>query len=207
MPLMLHIKNTFLVGKGTNRECYIHPDDSSKCLKVTVSNDHKESWREIRYYQLLQKRNITWDMLARFYGTVETDMGEAMVCDLPRDYNGEISKTLYSYLSTAENTKLIHNPLPLLYQLHDYIISQRIIVKDLNFRNMLYQKLSDTEANLIIIDGIGNHEFIPFSTYIDYFTLRKITMRWDVFEASWRRKHKDNALFIEMLDREERYHY
>lgn len=204
---MLYIEKNFLVGKGTNRECYVHPDDPNKCLKVTVSNDHKESWRETRYYRLLQKKEIDWQMLARFYGTVKTDMGDAMMCDLPRDYDGEISKTLYYYLSTAENTKLINNPLPLLYRLHDYIIAERVIVKDLNFRNMLYQKLSPTDANLIIIDGIGNHEFIPFSTYIDYFTLKKINKRWDVFEKSWRRKHKDNSLFIGMLDGEERYHY
>ena len=204
---MLHIKNSFLVGKGTNRECYVHPDDPNKCLKVTVSNDHKESWRETRYYRLLQKREIDWQMLARFYGTVKTDMGDAMMCDLPRDYDGKISKTLYYYLSTAENTKLINNPLPLLYRLHDYIIAERVIVKDLNFRNMLYQKLSPTDANLIIIDGIGNHEFIPFSTYIDYFTLKKINKRWDVFEKSWRRKHKDNPIFIAMLNDSKQYTY
>ena len=70
---MLTLKSSSLIGKGLRRECYFHPEDETKCIKVIVAGDHKETLREQSYYRLLEKRHISWEMLARFYGNVETN--------------------------------------------------------------------------------------------------------------------------------------
>ena len=91
---MLKLEPSALFGRGLRRECYFHPEDETKCIKIVVDGDHKETVREQSYYRLLEKRNISWRMLARFYGNVETNRGEGAVFELIRDYNGEVSKTL-----------------------------------------------------------------------------------------------------------------
>ena len=104
---MLTLESSALIGRGLRRECYFHPEDENKCIKVVVSGDHKETRREQSYYRLLEKRNISWRMLARFYGNVDTNLGEGAVFDLIRDYNGEISKTLGHYFSAINETDRI----------------------------------------------------------------------------------------------------
>ena len=95
---MIILKNKKIIGQGTNRACYIHPEDDSKCIKVTVSGDYSESNKEKKYYKVLENKNISWEMLAKYYGTVATDLGEGLVFDLVKDYRGEVSQTLESYL-------------------------------------------------------------------------------------------------------------
>lgn len=195
---MISLKEGTLVGTGTNRACYVHPENPDKCIKVTISEDHKESWRETRYFQLLQKRSISWNMLVHFYGIVDTDLGKGMICDLPRDFNGDISKTVQYYIDHPHDIK-INNLFKMMDDLRAYLLHNLIIVKDLNFLNLLYHRINEKEGNIIIIDGIGNNDFIPFATYIAPLTRKKILRRWHNFEAAWPRKVKESPFYEQQL--------
>lgn len=50
-----------------------------------------------------------------------------------------------------------------------------------NFNNMLVKKCGE-ELKLIMIDGIGNSDFIPLANYIDWYAQKKIQRRWTRFE-------------------------
>ena len=102
---MINIDSSTLVGKGLHRECYVHPEDPSLCIKIVVAGDSSESQREQKYYRLLQKRNTSWEILARFYGVVDTNLGCGAVFDLIRNYDGECSKTLEHYLASSDKTE------------------------------------------------------------------------------------------------------
>ncbi len=198
---MIELDDSYLIASGTNRACYIHPNDKNKCIKVVISGNHKESNDEMKYLKLLEKRSISWEMLAHFYGTVETNYGIGEVVELIRDYDGSISKKLVYYLSDEKRTKEILNPILLLEKLKKYTLQELIIVKDLHVVNIVYQKFSQTDGRLVIIDGTSNNEFIPISTYISYFTKRKINKKWDYFINSIKNNKlfKDNDLFHKML--------
>jgi hypothetical protein len=198
---MIQLDSTLLIKSGTNRACYVHPHDKNKCIKVVISGNPKESNDEMKYLKLLEKRSISWDMLARFYGTVETNYGIGEVVELIRDYDGEISKELVYYLSDEEKTKDILNPVILLHKLKKYILKELIIVKDIHVVNIVYQKFSKTDGRLVIIDGTSNNEFIPISTYISYFTRKKINKKWIYFKNSIEKNKlfKNNRLFHKML--------
>ena len=71
-----------------------HPTDRSMCVKIIVNGDGEESQRELKYYQHLSKRNISWDMLPEYYGKVETDKGPGDLWELVSDYDGNPSKSL-----------------------------------------------------------------------------------------------------------------
>ena len=88
----LQLDDPLLIGRGLHRECYQHPEYGNLCVKVVVAGNSDENRRESRYYRQLEARGISWDMLARFHGLVDTSRGEGAVFDLVRDFDGEVSR-------------------------------------------------------------------------------------------------------------------
>ena len=175
---MLTLESSALIGSGLRRECYFHPEDENKCIKVVVSGDHKETRREQSYYRLLEKRNISWKMLARFYGNVDTNLGEGAVFDLIRDFNGKISKTLEHYISAYSETDPISQYLRrALPQLKQYLLKWKIVTMSLKPQNIVYKRAHESKGFLVVIDNIGNSDFIPICNYVDWMAKRKIRKR------------------------------
>ena len=195
---MIKLEKSNFIAQGTNRACYIHPTDSNKCIKVTISNDSSESNKEIKYYKYLQNRSISFENIAKYYGVAKTDLGDGGVFDLVRDLDGDISKTLSYYLQKDELTKEILNPLPLLKELRKYTLDEGIVVKDLNTKNILYQK-TDKGAKLVLIDGVVNNDFLFYSNYSNYLANKKINRLWDNFESTLSRKYSFNKYFLKLL--------
>jgi hypothetical protein len=180
---MLKLESSALLGRGLRRECYFHPEDENKCIKIVVAGDHKETVREQAYYRLLEKRNINWMMLAKFYGNVETNLGEGAVFELIRDYNGEVSKTLVNYFSAHNETDLNYQYFhQALLGLKQYLLKWKIVTISLKPQNIVYKKTYESEGFLVVIDNIGNSDFIPICNYIDWMATRKIHRKWQRFE-------------------------
>ncbi|MBQ0720892.1 MAG: hypothetical protein KBT88_08650 [Gammaproteobacteria bacterium] len=180
---MILLNASHFVGKGLHRECYRHPDDTQLCVKVVVAGDLSESKREQSYYKLLQKRDICWDILPRFHGLIETNMGTGAVFDLIRDYDEEVSKTLAHYLSyeqlaASENAGLSQAITVFKQELH----RQAIITMTISPKNIMYKKTSANSGRLIIIDNIGNSDFIPICSYVTYLAKKKIARKLLRFE-------------------------
>jgi hypothetical protein len=197
---MLTLEPSSLIGKGLRRECFFHPQDENKCIKIVVAGDHKETAREQSYYQLLSKRNISWQMLARFYGNIETNRGVGAVFELIRDYNGEVSKTLQHYFTTNHKTNLnyqnLSQALPLLKQ---YLLNWKIVTMSLKPQNIVFKMINQSEGVPVIIDNIGNSDFIPICNYIDRMAVRKIHRKWQRFEDSLSKGYSNNRALQQML--------
>ena len=197
---MLTLESSSLIGRGLRRECYFHPGDESKCVKVVVVGDHRESVREQAYYRLLEKRAICWDMLARFYGNVETNRGPGAVFELIRDYNGEVSRTLEHYFSSDIETDLDYHELsrrlPLLRQ---YLLHWKIVTMAIKPQNIVFKKTDQSRGDLVVIDNVGNSDFIPICNYVDFMARRKIRRKWQRFENSLFRDYTRNAALQQML--------
>ena len=198
---MLTLESSQLIGKGLRRECYFHPDDENKCVKVVVAGDQKETVREQSCYRLLDKRDISWKMLARFYGNVETDRGSGAVFELIRDFNGEVSKTLEQYFSADYATEInyqdLSRALPLLKQ---YLLKEKIVTMDIKPQNIVYKKINESEGDLVVIDNIGNSDFIPICNYIDFMAVRKIRRKWQHFEDSMVKNYAQNQALQQVLE-------
>lgn len=72
---MITLSPETMIGKGLHRECFIHPNDKSKCIKVVFYGNQQETRREQSYYKFLEKRRTPWDMLPKFHGNIETNLG------------------------------------------------------------------------------------------------------------------------------------
>lgn len=85
---------TELIGKGATRDCYQHPTDANKCIKI-LSRPQNISLlaRELKYYPLI--RQTMGNFTARYDNQlVETNRGPGLVCELFRDDDGSIQNRL-----------------------------------------------------------------------------------------------------------------
>ena len=198
---MLTLESSSLIGRGLRRECYFHPGDENKCVKVVVAGDHRETVREQSCYRLLENRAISWKMLARFYGNAETNRGSGAVFELIRDYNGEVSKTLEHYIAAENSTDInyqdLSRALPVLKQ---YLLKWKIVTMDIKPQNIVYKKINESEGALVVIDNIGNSDFIPICNYVDFMARQKIRRKWQYFEDSLAKDYTQNRALQQVLE-------
>lgn len=188
---MLNIKPGHLVGKGLHREVYRHPEDSTKCLKIVIQDNKRENsgdeetLREQAYYRTLIKRGISWGGLPRFHGNIDTNLGSAAIFDLVSDHDGNVANTLEYYLSHEKLTQQnLSGLIQAMKDLKATLISDSIVTMTIKPKNIVYQKTSPTEGRLLIIDNIGNSDFLPFANHIGLLARLKTKRKWQRFEES-----------------------
>jgi len=197
---MLELDSSALIGKGLHRECFIHPQDPTRCIKIIVAGHSNENRREARYYSLLARRGISWDMLTRFHGLLQTNLGEGAVFDLVRDFDGAISRPLTHYLDSEEFTATHGDMLATAFgKLRDYLLQNRVITMTLKTKNILLQLTGENSGKLVIVDNVGNSDFIPITNYSAGLARLKIRRKWRRFEQSVRDQHAANRALARVL--------
>lgn len=197
---MLNLEGAMLVGKGLHRECYEYPGDPSRCIKVVVAGNSDENRREAKYYALLTARGISWEMLSRFYWLEDTSMGLGAVFELIRDHDGAVSHTLEHYLAGNGDSAGLGQALSLaLPALRAYLLRYRVVTMTLKSKNILLQKSGDNSGRLVIVDNVGNSDFIPLSNYVGLLGRAKIKRKWRRFEADLLVQHPDNLVLRDIL--------
>ena len=139
-----------------------------------------QSKREIKYYaKLVRRPDLKFDHLPRFYGTVETNLGDGFIVDLVCDHDAQISKPLNWYLA---NGLSVEDLPPYLEALKRYLLRHLIIFNyDMKSSNLLLQKVAPGEARLVIIDGIGDTVYIQWFNIFSSHVESKINRRWERF--------------------------
>jgi len=198
---MVDLNGACLIGKGSSRLCYVHPADERKCIKVVYTRKASIIPEELKYYRFHEKRRISWEMMARNYGTVETSEGEGVVFSLPRDHDGEISRTLGYYLESGERTPPADNLCRALRDFRDYLQKERIIVRELKAENLVLQRFDTQNSRIILVDGVGNNEFLPIANYSNLFARRTLSRKWRKFLGSLCVEYGGNAVACEVSGR------
>ncbi len=168
------------IARGKERTCYLHPADATKVIKISIGTESVQSKREIDFYVMLQKRpRVDYSHLPRFYGTVQTNLGQGLVLDLVSDYDGNISKSLQWYLKNGIELSEAESHLRVL---KDYLLENLIIFNhDMYSGNLLLQKTSADSSKLVIIDGLGDVVSIPWLNRFPSHVRSKIERRWKRF--------------------------
>lgn len=159
MPTIQLDKERDYIGKGKERVCYVHPDNSQIAIKITYGEVNKQTKRELKYYRKLGKRkDLSYTHIPRYLGAVETSLGRGHMFDLIRDYDGEISQSLLSYLEKGTPLESFNADLEKLRKslLENGIISNH----DMYAGNILYRRSSESTGDLVVIDGLGDTVFI-----------------------------------------------
>lgn len=190
-PAAVELQEPLLIGRGTHRLCYRHPRDNSRCIKVLSRRPPRRDQlravqRELDMYRRLQQRQIDWSMLARYHGPVETTRGEGQVYELIRDVDGQVARTLEDWLRDTPEALDKAALLTALRQLRRYLMHYRVITTTLHAHNMVWQRREDAPPRLVVIDDIGNADFIPVRQILPFMAHNKIRRKWQRFERRLR---------------------
>jgi len=180
---MILMQTQDLIATGGTRECYRHPGDPSKVIKISRKKPFFKrkdpNWQEWRHYQYLMEKFGPLDFIGSYYGFVETCRGRGLMSDYIYDHDGQRSRTLEKVLlhGNLYDLAAVRRALNIFCR---RIIEKNIQLFDLNLTNILIKINSDGSYRPVAADIKGryaNLEFIPVSTYIPSFSRRKITRR------------------------------
>ena len=179
---MILLTDKKYINHGTLRACYQHPENPNLIIKVPVGEKKEKdqaNLKELKGYHALMREHIDLFCISHCYGFVTTNLGVGLVCDCIRDYNGAISKTIWDVIGSGEEYDA-HYILDIANNFCNMLISKRIYIFDLNVKNIALQLRNDGTYLPFAIDLKGrydNNEFLPFSTYIKYFSQKKLERR------------------------------
>jgi len=164
---MIELEQTLLIGEGGDRVCYLHPEDHTKCIKVTKHNksSHKNTLLELKAYRTLQRRNIKPAYIASYFGTTQTTSGVGYI---------------FEYIDTRSR-RIEHLPPEELkdkiFDLYEKCLNDSVVLRDLSIDNITV----GSDGNIRIIDGLGARELIPICYWSRYFARQKLKRKFDSF--------------------------
>ena len=190
---------------GRKRDCYFHPDDSNKILKVVPPSKSPEALMSEKFWlrRLLQKPEaldanraesqkfeklakmfgdvyLKIPYLARYYGKAQTDLGEGLVFQAVKNYDGKISE---SVLEASETGGYVKDNLIAALSGLDCNSDDGLVFNDVGKSNVVVQVLdpSHDKYKLWVVDGIQCCHLIPLSEYSNFFaSLRKAKKIWQL---------------------------
>lgn len=127
---------TEFIGKGATRECYLHPINNNKCVKVLINNKStKILERELHHSFVIQA--ILGNLVVAYdRQLVQTDKGIGLVCELLKDDNGQFSKPIRAYIKNGKIDSELKEEM-------DYFVNQLLAHKlyfyDFNLNNFVVQ--------------------------------------------------------------------
>lgn len=186
MSETIQLSDDLIIGTGRDRICYEHPTIKEQCIKISI-NSNKQSRREVRYFSFLKNRNVDLSHVSAFVEKVHTNKGTGFCFELIRDVNDRVSPTLREALEQQKISvaDIQYN----LRLLKEYLIKNRICVRDISPSNIIYQT-TPQGIKLIIIDGISNSNLNPFTIRIPKLITSAITKAWESLERKLTRIDK-----------------
>ena len=196
--LNLGQQSPFAVG-GT-RLCFVHPDDSNKCVKVLRLDRTPQARRKLTsgikklrpvrhwddqlkeltaYRHLLARDKATlWQHIPEFFGSVETDLGVGIVTRIFRNFDGNFPRNLEQEVPHGIDNSLRTG----IEEFKKWLRQELVVTRDLLPHNIIVVRNSSELCRLMIVDGLGNSEWIPVSTWFRSFAQRKIERKIAKFE-------------------------
>ncbi|MCT7512591.1 PhoP regulatory network YrbL family protein [Aliarcobacter cryaerophilus] len=175
-------------ASGGERDCYVHPDNNKKLIKIEQNNKTRnQNELEFLYYNYLEKNKISQEHIAKCYGYVDTNLGKGLVFEKIVNYNGTEALSFSDVIS--KNLLSDSKELELIEELKNYIFSNNILFVDVGFFNILCQEVEKDKFKLIIIDGLGGRRVgFKFNLYLksSLFTKYKIKKQWKKTENEYK---------------------
>ena len=196
---MIKIKDKKWLAQGANRVCYVHPDDPNKLLKIIKPEKRAkvkksqapwykkmrssvcfdDNLQELKAFKRLEKKEGVENYFPKCFGVVETDLGEAICVEcIHSGLEGRNILSLQNYLREYGFTNEIMKALD---ELCCFLYDNLIVTRDLRMFNIMVRHKNEM-INLVIVDGLGNSEFIPISDFIASFARTKMQRKFKRFK-------------------------
>ncbi len=185
-------------ARGGCRLVYRDPRDDWRAVKITVSgggegakkraeagwirylhrhdyyDENNRQWREHR--KLARRLGLPWPRhLSRCYGLVRTDVGVGLVVERVANADGTSALNMEEYLRLHGLDARCRRALK---ELRRFLLGRRVLLRDAAASNIVLREQGDGTLLPVIVDGLGNSEFLPVSGWIPCAGRRKIRKRW-----------------------------
>ena len=177
-----------MLGAGGHQAAYIHPDDTSKCVKIAFDPNDGDVKKELRYRRMCADKLSRSKLVTKYYGTVDTDKGSALVFERVLDFDGSRSLDLKDYLSATTTAEEIDRARALLMDFRRDFLTEGIAIVDTDITNFMVQRLSPTESQMRIVDNIGTPVLIPLVYWSEMIARRKARRVWNKL-SEWLKEH------------------
>ncbi len=160
------------ISGGAVRECYFHPEDKEKCVKVIKQKKDVGALQKELQIAARVKEKLS-PFICRYDGhLVETNKGPGLVVGLFRDDDGQVSRKLSEFLSSRSLDADLKNQLDEFFK---KLLDHRLYFTDFNLDNFLIVR----QKNQLSI------KYIDLKSYRVTRTFFKLEM---IFPFLWRRK-------------------
>lgn len=200
--LTLELKDDLIFAYGGRRICYVHPQDSSRCVKVFGVNgdpikrrkeavwykklrplyyfdDNKREWASFK--QLMKHKEEIWQCFPRCYGLKSTSKGVGIVTDLIRDDDGKVSAMLADYALEHGRPRELMAALEKFYEILRHNV---VITRDILDHNLVVKK-TNNQLRIVMIDGFGSSEVIPLSSWFKRIGRKKVERKIERFRLRY----------------------
>lgn len=184
-----------ILGQGMERICYENTDNPCTCFKVSSKEHCKQTLREGAYFKYLRNRNIFPSFMPKFIGLYETEDSYIIEQELIQDTKEIKTQTLRDFILHATDDQM-NDLQAVLVSTFNEMLALNIIVSDMRTTNIFVLSHHGVPYKLVIFDGYGAPEFIPFPNYIRFFGERKIKRQLKKFKRYYEedlKKRLDNA--------------
>jgi len=186
---MIDINDCKLINAGWQRLVFLHPYDANKILKVFKFENSLEHQRSSVWYKRLMPlakfdknlRDIAEHSKARskgsnvtrhvceIYGLEETTYGPALTAERVHNSDGSTSLTLYNYVE-KHGIVSIRSAIDALFEL---LRDCHILFRDGHGKNIVVKQV-DEQPVLVIVDGLGESNFIPYASLSKFLNGKKL---------------------------------
>ncbi|WP_323754331.1 YrbL family protein [Marinobacter sp.] len=201
---MLDLSSKEPFAQGYNRKCYEHPLAPDRCLKIlrpenmtarfqraslakkllgkSRLNDntqetlaHKQ--RAIKHIVAKGQEELVWAHLPKFYGSVETSLGEANESELIRCAEGSIAPTLERLIKEQGLTPELHQGIE---EFLSWMRKTKILTRNLLPHNLVVSDRFD-HPRLFLVDGLGAPTIPQALDFVPGWSSRYITRKIERF--------------------------
>jgi hypothetical protein len=83
----IELNENLLIGRGNNKDCYLHPENKDWCIKVLLNQNNKSTRKhilqEIKYLKKIKRLSL--NAVVKYIGTENTNLGCGYVFECVRD--------------------------------------------------------------------------------------------------------------------------
>lgn len=186
---MIEIDESHFLGEGATRRVYLHPDDSTKIIKVFHPDNTPEIIRNSTWYgrfaprgrydanqrdmventKFRERHNFLKPNICEIFEYAETNLGPAIIVERIMNEDGQTSHTLPEHIRNGRPESLIE-PLTALYKT---FADHHVLLRDESPRNILVRR-TKTGLELVIVDGLGDSNVIKYATASKFLNRMKL---------------------------------
>ena len=175
---MIILDESLLIAKGGTRTCYQHPTQKNCLVKVVHVRGIRMYLRTLReIYYTKKYKSKSFNEIPFYYGTAKTNLGTGYIFEKVKDWNDATSITLLEFIKkNGINEKI----LAMISKMYASFLKHRALLHDLHPGNIVVCiKTKENEPYLILVDGIGNNDFIKICDYSKFFHKKKLNRKFN----------------------------